>query len=613
MSGSRPTFIRADAMLFSELFQKGRFAVPWHQRYYDWAVSDIQALLSDIDEAIKEDRPCHFLGAVLLVEIEKGRWEINDGQQRMVTVSLLCAALCRRFTQETGDSQREGLALRMLFNLDDSGVWSSARAEHYEPRIEPPVSDRMRYRQMIRGNSIGTNGKLTAAWRTIEDFLGPTNIGGRWESYFDFLRERLEVACLSVPRDIDPNAVYETINSRGKPLDDLDRIRNFIYSHFNADAEVQRKDSVHEDLEAIRVMFPLARKAGDYMRCRLQCRYGFLRKDNFYRDVRVAVREQRDRSDAQPLSPSDYTFELARELGRREDLELFRRLTSSTPDPDFLRDFEAASGTVNSPRNLTAFLRELRGYTVTQPLVFGLVVKYSRETEVGRRRQTAKAVHRSLSRLATFVLRTAFVAPKFEPSHFETEFSNFAKSLRAAVEVPEDGFQRFLQDCDRSEHGVLNDAKFIETMAETTLRGNPRIKHFLLGINRHGRPDAGVLREADCGVEHILPVSSSHWKGWRGFENVDPHEWVHKIGNLTLMSSRDNKPGSKYNASFATKRQSYGQSSVAVTRELSACEEWTVENLQRRQREFAEMAARVWVFERDGNPVKGSAQSGGFG
>ena len=242
MSGSRPTFIRADAMLFSELFQKGRFAVPWHQRYYDWAVSDIQALLSDIDEAIKEDRPCHFLGAVLLVEIEKGRWEINDGQQRMVTVSLLCAALCRRFAQETGDSQREGLALRMLFNLDGSGVWSSARAEHYEPRIEPPISDGMRYRQMIRGNSIGTNGKLTAAWRTIEDFLGPTNIGGRWESYFDFLRERLEVACLSVPRDIDPNVVYETINSRGKPLDDLDRIRNFIYSYFNADAEVQRKD-----------------------------------------------------------------------------------------------------------------------------------------------------------------------------------------------------------------------------------------------------------------------------------------------------------------------------------------------------------------------------------
>ena len=70
----------------------------------------------------------------------------------------------------------------------------------------------MRYRQMIRGNSIGSNGKLTETWRTIDEFLGPTNSGERWEHYFDFLRKQLEIACLTVPRDLDPNAVYETIN-----------------------------------------------------------------------------------------------------------------------------------------------------------------------------------------------------------------------------------------------------------------------------------------------------------------------------------------------------------------------------------------------------------------
>ena len=597
MSGSRATVIRADAMLFSDLFYKGCFTVPWHQRYYDWTVSNVQSLLLDIDEAIKEKRRCHFLGAVLLMETKEGRWEINDGQQRMVTVSLLCAALCRRFAQETRDSQRESQALRMLFNLDGQGVWSSDQAEHYEPRIETPLSDRMRYRQIIRGNSIGTNGKLTAAWRKIEEFLGPTNNGGRWESYFDFLREKLEIACLSVPRYIDPNAVYETINSRGKQLDDLDRIRNFIYSHFNADSEAQRKDSVHADLETIREVFPAPRKAVDYMRCRLQCRFGFLRRDNLYRDVRSAMREQRDRLRQPRIEPADYIFDLTREIAKREDLDLFRRLTSPTPDPDFLRTFEAASDTVNSPRNLTVFLRELRGYTVTQPLVFTLMAKYVHETDGRRGRRIAKLVHRNLSRLATFVLRTAFVAPKFEPSHFETEFSNFAKSLTTMTEVPDDGLLRFLQECDRSEYGVLDDTRFLDTMTETTLRGNPRIKQLLLGINRHGRPDAVVLREADCSVEHILPLSSDHWKGWHGFEKEDANDWVHRVGNLTLMSSGDNKPGSKYNSSFAKKRRSYQDSSVANTRDLSKYDEWTPENLEMRQRELAETAVRVWVFE----------------
>ena len=287
----------------------------------------------------------------------------------------------------------------------------------------------------------------------------------------------------------------------------------------------------------------------------------------------------------------------AREIAKREDLDLFRRLTSPTPDPDFLRTFEAASDTVNSPRNLTVFLRELRGYTVTQPLVFTLMAKYVHETDGRRGRRIAKLVHRNLSRLATFVLRTAFVAPKFEPSHFETEFSNFAKSLTTMTEVPDDGLLRFLQECDRSEYGVLDDTRFLDTMTETTLRGNPRIKQLLLGINRHGRPDAVVLREADCSVEHILPLSSDHWKGWHGFEKEDANDWVHRVGNLTLMSSGDNKPGSKYNSSFAKKRRSYQDSSVANTRDLSKYDEWTPENLEMRQRELAETAVRVWVFE----------------
>ena len=297
------------------------------------------------------------------------------------------------------------------------------------------------------------------------------------------------------------------------------------------------------------------------------------------------------------MTPADYTFGLTREISKREDLALFRKLTSPTPDPDFLRAFEAASGTIKSPRNLSVFLRELRGYTVTQPLVFALMVKYAREKDLARRRKIARFVHRNLSRLATFVLRTAFVAPKFEPSHFETEFSNFARDLTATTDVPDRGMRQFLRECDRSEYGVLEDAKFLDAMTEGTLRGNSKIKQFLLGVNRHGRPDAVVLRGTDCSVEHVLPVSADHWSVWRGFEKVEGGDWIHKIGNLTLMSTGDNKPGSNYNASFAKKRVSYENSSVAITRELAANDDWTPELLQARQRSLAEAAVSVWVFE----------------
>ena len=201
MTTEPKTVIGAEAMLFSDLFHRGRFDVPWHQRYYDWKPNDVRALLDDIDDAIKENRACYFLGAIILVEAEPRRWEINDGQQRMVTISLICAALCRRFVSEAKGSQREGLALRMLFDLDANSAWTMDDAERYTPRISPPKNDATRYRLMIRGHTIGTNGTLTAAWSEIDRFFSSMSVE-RLERYFDFLIER---ARSSMYRGTAPN------------------------------------------------------------------------------------------------------------------------------------------------------------------------------------------------------------------------------------------------------------------------------------------------------------------------------------------------------------------------------------------------------------------------
>ena len=593
MNNRRNTAIQADAMLFSDLFHQGQFAVPWHQRYYDWKKRDVRALLQDIDDAIADNRRCYFLGAIMLVSDGDRKWAINDGQQRMVTVSLICAALCRRFARKTRDSQREGHALRMLFDLDDKSVWKMGEVERYTPRIVPPDNDAMRYRQMIRGNTIGTNGMLTAAWLEIEDFLSPMT-PEKWQHYFDFIREKLEIACLWIPQQVDPNAVYETINCRGKSLEDFDLIRNFIYSHFNSDNELERKSSVHANLERIRLAIPNSQKASEYVRCHLQCRYGFLQKENFYRDVRNAIQTQRDDRRGTATDPRDYAFALTQQIASPESVELFRTMTATTPDPDFVGAFETDSGTAQSLRHLSVFLRELNIYTVSHPLVFALLTWYVREDDGRKRKRVANLVNRNLSRLSTFVMRAAFVAPKFEPSHFETEFSNCARNILASDQLVDREFVQFLQECDRAEHGVLDDARFRDAMLGASMTGNPRIRQFLLGINRLQQPDARLLNESRCTVEHILPKSPQHWGAWTGFE--DGADWINKVGNLTLMSSADNKSGTKYNSSFAKKRDSYADSSVAITRELKKHADWTSAEIESRQQNMVEQAIRVWAF-----------------
>ena len=573
----------------------GRFDVPWHQRYYDWKKDDVRALLHDVGDALKEKRDCYFLGAIMLVEIDPGRWEINDGQQRMVTISLICAALCRRFVRKAKGSQREGLALHMLFDLAANSTCTLDDAERYPPRISPPENDSVRYLQMIRGNTIGTNGLLTAAWAEIECYFSTMDFETS-ERYFDFLLEKLEVACLWVPRHVDPNAVYETINGRGKKLDEFDLIRNHLYSYFNAVGDAERRKSLHKNLERIRTVITLSTRASEYMRCHLQCKFGFLRKNKFYSDAKQAIRTNGDEKNLGKESLSDYVFDLTEHVTAPESLELFRTMTARNLDPVFCRAFEIDSGTTNSRRNIAVFLRELQGYKVAQPLVFAILMWYLRESDRRKKGRIARIANKNLSRLAVFVLRTAFVAPKFEPSHFEKDFSNYANAIMSADDIPDATFAHFLQDCDRSGYGVLDDAKFHAAMVESRIVDGRKIKLLLLGINSSSQRDAQLLNERLCSVEHILPKSKDFWGNWSGFREVDPGDWIHRIGNLTLLGQADNKPGLKYNNGFTKKLESYRESSVKLTRELKKYDEWTPANIKVRQKNMARRAVRVWSF-----------------
>ena len=588
---ARKPLIETNSWLFSKLLQEGLFKVPWHQRYYDWNSDHVRELLSDIEEAIIEERQCYFLGTVILVKKESTRWEINDGQQRMITFSLICAALCRRFAENGSGSHYETRALRILFDLDPGEACTLNNAQDYSPRIFPQRDDKVSYWSMIRGNSVGANGILTTAWREIEDFISSQTLR-KSKDYFDFIVQKLEIACLEVPAIIDPNAVYEAINCRGKELDDLDLIRNHIYSHFYADQYHVRRNSVHERLERIRTRFQAKRKASEYLRCHLQCLFGFLRKDRFYREVCKEIKNQARQAG---MSLPDYAFVLSEKVAEPMSLSLFSEvITSTSPDPITIEAFNSHSRTTDSPRNLAVLLWELKGYTVTQPLVFALLTTYLRESDGRRKIRIARIVHNQLSNLATFLLRTAFAAPKFEPSHFEEKFSNYAAKIMQDEEISSTEFAEFLIECDQSYLNILDDSKFEERLCEAQMTGNNKIKRFLFGINVSPPRSFRVFKDHELTVEYILPTSDTHWENWPAFEGKDPRDWVNRIGNLTLLTRTDNKPGAKFNKSFKKKREIYEGSPLSITSRLAAYDDWTPASIIDRQQLMAKRAIQVW-------------------
>lgn len=593
MSAREPsTVIASRATTFFRLFCTGRFTVPWHQRRYDWEPEHVDELLHDFADAIASDRRCYFLGTVILVASGPRRWRINDGQQRMVTLSLICACLLRTFVDHN-DSHRAHLALRVLFDIDEDSTDVLDNADGLIPRLTPPRDDKTRYNLMIRGRSIGANGKLTMAWRQIDTFVAGVGLD-KSRRFFDFLMQKVEVACLDIPESVDPNSVYETINCRGKRLDDLDLIRNHLYSYFNADADAARRDLVHENLESIRAQLRDDSKYTEYARCYFQTRYGFLRKNNFYREARRQIQSKVD--DA--LNDSAYVYDLVHDFARRENVELFRVISTPSRGNPFVDGFARASGRASTTRNLAMFLRELQTYKVTQPLVFALLARYVVETDGRGRRRLARWLHTRLMHLTSFVLRTAFVAPKFEPSHFESEFSDLAARVAAADDLYAVDVDSCLKDCD-STYGVSDDGRFRARMSEIELRDAKKMRRFLFGVNCAVQPDAELMSESACTIEHILPKSARHWPTWTGFGGSDPEDWVHRIGNLTLLGRQDNKPGDADNRDFDAKREAYSRSAIQDTRELAASTAWTPKTVAERQRKLAVRAVRVWAFGKD--------------
>ena len=244
-----------------------------------------------------------------------------------------------------------------------------------------------------------------------------------------------------------------------------------------------------------------------------------------------------------------------------------------------------------SARNLYTFILEMKHYRVTHPIVFALLDHYVRASNVNKR-SVAKLVHQKMNLLTSFVMRTALVARKFESSHFERGFSNLAQRVMSASSpefVPLAGELR-----DSDEFGILDDSIFIQRIGETAIRDNAKAKRFLMGLAHYQQPETIILNERKYTVEHILPSSPTHLVGWSNFDEGAHRNNAYSIGNLTLLSEADNKPGTSANRSFSRKKAAYQESVISLTKELADNEDWSPDEIQARQERMAALAVQVW-------------------
>jgi len=224
-----------------ELFNGKIFRVPDYQRGYAWEEKQLQELWDDIEE-IPESNGVHYTGAVYLEKIpedktnESEKWlsgvtfyNIVDGQQRLTSISIFIFELLRSAPEGYCGESKDDLVKTYLFKTNSSGnsaVYKFSYAQENDNH-EFLLKNIFEDHSVILGNE-GLNlyrKNLIFAKEFLREKLKNLSYSQR-EIIFKKMTTSLQFDVRAIEKDLDVQAVFETMNNRGKPLSILERLKN---------------------------------------------------------------------------------------------------------------------------------------------------------------------------------------------------------------------------------------------------------------------------------------------------------------------------------------------------------------------------------------------------
>lgn len=233
------------------------YYIPKNQRKYVWGVEEWNELFEDIFLIEQAPNYHHFLGSVVLAkEASNDEYSIIDGQQRLITLSILILAISNHLFR-LGDNNVSKSYINTFLKVNKDGE-ENYKIERKDGLffLTSLIEEIHFYRtnDEIReffGNmylkSDKYNEKLLDCYLNysdrVESLLSSTE--KKKEKLIE-LKNRItncEIIEIIVEKDVDGFRVFETLNARGIPLEQHELIKNYLYSYSRSKTKTQRVDS----------------------------------------------------------------------------------------------------------------------------------------------------------------------------------------------------------------------------------------------------------------------------------------------------------------------------------------------------------------------------------
>lgn len=539
-----------------------RFRVPPYQRGYEWEHKHFDDLWNDL-QRIGEGVEFHYMGNIILRSEESGdATEIVDGQQRLVTISILVMAIRDELGVENDDIKQIEDILNTYVDM-----------ETY-PRLNL--------------NDDEANESYKALWRgETEDAEG--NIGSAYRFYSRKVEDLSDEELKNLLREITKNLrLVET------QTDDT-RIAYMIFQSQN-----ERGTEVNPEVLAKARMYGEAERLDQPKQVTGQW-------DAIYDQLKRELGPPRFRSDltvrrpmAQILVNSE--FETPTKIDKSQLYRNFDQVLRSYDDIfDFLEWFKSQVDiyielTSNSyhvnvstlPRTVERPIQYLNSCS-THSEVLSLAIYNS--ADINKDGQ----IKSYYDLAATLVMRMELAG--YSSASKRDALYNTAKNIRETDDVNE--IRGVLKEAIRNN--APQDPEIIEHLKanDLNIQGSWSFRTMLklVSIEESRRRDRSRLPIGELEVEHIAPRNTfgktNKYYEWKGRLTEDEYDdRKDKLGNLTLLLPEDHS--SLDESSFDDKCNTYVNSDISITAEIAENDTWGDHDIEERTKSLAREIANRW-------------------
>lgn len=593
----------ADTTIKKYLYQPGAvFDIPEFQRPYSWQTIHAQEYLKDLEESVNTGKG-HYFGTVVQVEDEDGEdaYSIIDGQQRVTTSLLLIFSiyhLVKKNPTLLGDNETtpDDILDNYLINKNRKNNRIKLRTVTTDNEILQHIFD-----SNGDAGELSDKDKLSNLYNVYSVFRECFSQKEGLARYINGLRYFKIVSITLETGDDNPQRVFESINSTGKPLSDGDKIRNFSLM---LNSKESRKHVYEEYWK------PLERALTD------------VNRDDITDFFRYYLMSRKQAIVKLPEVYAEFKSQFDNTVGKeqaRESLdEFYGDIKRSLRFYKLLKlvdtnDISNRSSEWSQYTDIADTIFKMRYIRVDLYIPFAMsALSYHADNHLTDAQlvEIFKLIESYFSRRIIVNFYTTSVDRLMSSLHGQT--LNYLKRNPSADYVD---VLKFIILNEAGQTRIPNDVEYVNAIRTYPFYeqhgGNIR-SYVLSAADTSSKESKSVLRliaedNLDLSVEHVMPqtLNREEWKKVLGNEYERIHdEYLHTLANLTLTgynSDYSNRPYEE-KMTLETKNKKTGEvkqvgfkfSPLSLNKWIAQHDTWNEETLQERRELWVRDLQRIW-------------------